>query len=247
MFLEYSQIRYNSLTMPKKREQLDDVVILIPTYNEGKVIKDTISGIPKEFKHIICIDDGSTDDTYKQILKTRATLVSHPHNMGQGAALQTAIDYALQHGDFKYFVTFDADGQHRIEDVYTMLSVIKKGDLDIVLGSRFMGEAINISAHKKAMLKLAVRFLNFTTGVKLTDAHNGLRVFNRTAAEHMQLQMHDFAHSTEIIERIAQKDLRYAEVPVTITYTDYSRAKGQSAINAINIVFDVVIGKIIRG
>lgn len=241
-------MRYNKSYMAKShaREAFDNVVILIPTYNEGKVIKQTIDSIPPEFKHIICVDDGSRDDSKQLIKKTRATLLSHPYNLGQGASLQTALDYALEHGNYDYFVTFDADGQHRIEDVLHMLDVIKKDDVDIVLGSRFTGRVINISPIKKAVLKVAVKFSNLTTGVKLTDAHNGLRVFNRRAAEAMKLQMPDFAHATEIIERIAQQNLRYKEVPVTITYTAYSRGKGQTVINAINIAFDTAMNKVAR-
>lgn len=223
-----------------------DTVIIIPAFNEGKAIVDTINGIPNGYPKIICVDDGSSDDTAAQISKTRAILVRHPINLGQGAALQTGIEYALLDSNVKYFVTFDADGQHRIEDVKKMLEHIKKNKLDIVLGSRFLGSAENISTKKKAMLKLAVKFSNLTTGVELTDTHNGLRVFNRFTAENLQLKMPDFSHASEIIERIGEKRLKHEEVPVTIVYTDYSRAKGQSMINAVNISFDTLMNKVIR-
>jgi glycosyltransferase involved in cell wall biosynthesis len=229
-----------------ENEQLNNVAIIIPAYNEGGAIKATIDGIPKRYQHIICIDDGSSDDTSEQIKKTRATLVKHPINLGQGAALQTGIEYALLNPAIDLFVTYDADGQHRIEDVDTMLRHIKSNKLDIVLGSRFLGHAENISTRKRLVLKLAVQFSNYTTGVRLTDTHNGLRVFNRYAAENLQLKMPDFSHASEIIERIAEKELRYDEVPVTIIYTDYSRAKGQSMINAVNISFDTLLNKVVR-
>jgi glycosyltransferase involved in cell wall biosynthesis len=224
----------------------DDVAIIVPAYNEGSAIQDTIKGIPKKFNNIICVDDGSSDDTAAQIKMTHALLVKHPINLGQGAALQTGIEYALLNPKINYFVTFDADGQHRIEDVESMIEHLKKNKLDIVLGSRFLGNAENISAKKKRLLKLAVKFSNFTTGVKLTDTHNGLRVFNRFTAEHLQLKMPDFSHASEIIERIAEKSFKYEEVPVTIVYTDYSRSKGQSMINAVNISFDMLMNKVIK-
>jgi glycosyltransferase involved in cell wall biosynthesis len=229
-----------------KNQSSDDVAIIIPAYNEGKAIKDTIKAIPKHFRFIICVDDGSSDDTAEQIAETRAELVRHPINLGQGAAIQTGIEFALLDSTVQYFVTFDADGQHRIEDVEKMLSHIKKHKLDIVLGSRFLGNAENISAKKRRLLKLAVKFTNFTTGVRLTDTHNGLRVFTRFAAENLQLKMPDFSHASEIIERIAEKSLRYDEVPVTIVYTDYSRSKGQSMINAVNISFDMLLNKVTK-
>lgn len=223
-----------------------DTAIIIPAYNEGSAVTDTINGIPKEFSTIICVDDGSSDDTATRINETRATLVRHPINLGQGAALQTGIEYALLDPKIEYFVTFDADGQHRIEDVNQMLKHIKKNKLDIVLGSRFLGSAENISAKKRNMLKLAVKFSNLTTGVKLTDTHNGLRVFNRYVAQNLQLKMPDFSHASEIIERIAEKGFKYQETPVTIIYTDYSRSKGQSMINAVNISFDMLLNKVIK-
>lgn len=223
-----------------------DTAIIIPAYNEGAAIYDTIMQIPQKFTHVVCVDDGSTDDTASQIARTRAHLVKHPINLGQGAALQTGIEYALLNPAVKYFVTFDADGQHRIEDVEKMLEHIKTRKLDIVLGSRFLGSAENISTKKKILLQLAVKFSNFSTGVRLTDTHNGLRVFNRYTAENLNLKMPDFSHASEIIERIAEKKFKHEEVPVTIVYTDYSRAKGQSMINAVNISFDVIMNRIIK-
>ncbi len=224
----------------------DNVAIIIPAYNEGKAIADTINGIPEDFPRVIVIDDGSSDDTAAQVSVTRATLVQHPINLGQGAALQTGIDYALLDPSLDYFVTYDADGQHRIEDVRSMLAYLECNPVDIVLGSRFLGTAINMPGTKRAILKLAVWFSNITSSVRLTDTHNGLRAFNRTTATQLKLQLPDFSHASEIIERIGETGLRYAEVPVTIIYSDYSRSKGQSMINAINIGFDAILRKALK-
>lgn len=221
-----------------------DTVIIIPVYNEAKVVKGVVDGALKEFPFVVCIDDGSSDDSYDEIKQTGAHCVRHPINMGQGAALQTGIDYALQFPGIKYFVTFDSDGQHSLSDVKQMLKVIKEEKLDIVLGSRFMGKVENISLVKKFILKLAIKFSNKTSGLKLTDTHNGLRVFNRHVAENLKITMNDFAHASEIIERIAEEEFSYKEVPVTIRYTDYSRTKGQSVANAVNIGLDVMLRKL---
>lgn len=229
-----------------KSIDVSDVAILIPAYNEESVIKDTIDNFPYPFKGIVCVNDGSSDKTSEQVLKTRATLVSHAINLGQGASLQTAIDFALLNNKLKYFVTFDGDGQHNIDDVYNMIKIIKKEKLDIVLGSRFLGRATNAKKSKIFILRLAVAFTNTMTGIKLTDTHNGLRVFNRYVAENLQLQMPDYAHATEVIDRISEKKFNYKEVPVTITYTKYSQSKGQSMINAVNIIFDVLLNKLIK-
>lgn len=231
----------------KNNEKIgENVVILMPVYNEATVVRTTVNDIPGYFKQIICVDDGSSDDTKSELLQTRAIVVSHPINLGQGAALQTAIEYALLNKDNKYFVTYDADGQHNIKDVENMIATLKSKKLDIVLGSRFLGEAKNMKWSKKIMLKMAIKFTNLMSGVALTDTHNGLRVFTRGTAERLQLTMPDFTHASEIIERIGELKLEYAEVPVTITYSEYSRSKGQSLINSINIVFDVVLNKLVK-
>jgi len=219
-----------------------DTCVIIPAYNEGPQVRDTILEVMKRFSHVVCVNDGSRDDTAAQIQKTKAFLVSHPINMGQGAALQTGIDFALQFPKIKYFVTFDADGQHGLADVEKMLAYLRKHpETDIVLGSRFLGTAQNISKTKKLILKLAVLFSNFTTGLKLSDAHNGLRGFNRHVAENLEITMPDMAHASEIIHRIADKKFKYQEMPITVTYTDYSMEKGQPLMNAVNISFDILL------
>lgn len=223
------------------REQ--NVAIIIPVYNEGEVIEDVIDKVAKHFSRVICVDDGSTDNSTVKISKTSAALVKHPLNLGQGAALQTGIEYALLNRDIQYFVTYDADGQHNIEDVRNMLKTIRETKVDIILGSRFLGKAENITWLKKVILKLAIVFSNKTSGIHLTDAHNGLRVFSRRTAEQLKLTTSDFSHASEIIERIASNKLTYQEVPITISYTDYSKQKGQSVLNAVNISFDVLMNK----
>lgn len=196
---------------------------------------------------MVCVNDGSRDNSAAQIAKTGAHLVDHPLNMGQGAALQTGLDYALQFKRLKYFVTFDADGQHGINDVVDMVAYIKAHkEVDVMLGSRFRGKAENISFLKKQLLRLAVIVTNWTTGLKLSDAHNGLRVFNRNVAEKLNITMPDMAHASEIIHRIAEHGFNYHELPITIAYTDYSKAKGQPMLNAVNIMFDLMLQRMAK-
>jgi len=222
----------------------DRVAVIIPVYNEERVIKDVISSVLKRYRYVVCVNDGSTDASAFEVAKTDAYLVNHPINMGQGAALQTGIEFARNLPGVEYFVTFDADGQHRLEDVEAMLAEIRTGKYDIILGSRFLGSTVGMKLSKHVILKLAIKFSNMTSGLKLTDTHNGLRVFNRRVADEMQITLPDMAHASEIIEIIADKKYRYKEVPVTIEYTDYSRAKGQSIINAVNIGFDMLLRKV---
>jgi polyprenyl-phospho-N-acetylgalactosaminyl synthase len=224
-----------------------DTYIIIPVYNEANVISGVIRDLQGSFGHVVCIDDGSTDQSASEVAAAGAKLIRHPINLGQGAGLQTGIEYALSDPHAKYFVTFDADGQHRTSDAVRMVELLRKGEYDVILGSRFLGEASNMPPLKRTMLRAAARFSNLISGTHLTDAHNGLRAFNRTFAERLHITMNDYAHATEIIMQVGNSGLRIEEVPVNIDYTEYSKAKGQSIWNSINILFDVILKYILGG
>ena len=164
-------------------------------------------------------------------------------NLGQGAALQTGVDYALQSGG-RFFLTFDADGQHRIEDAVRMIERLREGDLDIVLGSRFLGTEMQVPRLRKAVLRAAVVFTRATTGLALTDTHNGLRVMNRSTAVLFKIRLCGMAHASEILDIVARHKLAYEEMPISVVYSDYSRGKGQSSINAINVLVDLVLARL---
>lgn len=216
------------------------VCFVVPVFNEGKVIGEVLEKVLADFPVVVCVDDGSSDDSAAQIAATEALLVRHPVNLGQGAALQTGISFALLQPGIEAFVTFDADGQHQLDDVHRMLERLERGDVDVVFGSRFLDERTQVSGLKRLVLKLAVAYTNHTSGVRLSDAHNGLRVFNRRTAEALRITQSGMAHASEIVSAVARHRLRYAEEPVHILYTDYSRSKGQSLLNSVNILFDLV-------
>ncbi|GII22471.1 glycosyltransferase family 2 protein [Planosporangium mesophilum] len=220
-----------------------DVWVVIPVYNEEKVIAGVVEQVLTTFPNVVCVDDGSTDASAQEILGTRAHLVRHPINMGQGAALQTGVSYALARTGGRYFVTFDADGQHRVEDVVGMLELARSGEADVVLGSRFLQNAASVPWIKRVVLRTVVALSPTARRLKLTDAHNGLRVFGRGAAERLRITHNGMAHASEIASVLARSDWRVVEYPVTILYTDYSRAKGQSLINGVNILFDVSMSR----
>ncbi|WEK62695.1 MAG: glycosyltransferase family 2 protein [Candidatus Microbacterium colombiense] len=215
--------------------------VVIPLYNEAGVIGGVIEGLRPHFAHIVCIDDGSSDGSAREAEEAGAHLVQHPVNLGQGAALQTGITYALSHPDCDFIVTFDADGQHRVEDAVGMLEVARRDDAAIVFGSRFLDDRTNPGWVKKVVLKTAVWVTNLTTSLKLTDAHNGLRVIRRDAAEAIELKQDRMAHATEIVLELGHTGLPWKEYPVELLYTDYSKAKGQSVLNSVNILVDLVV------
>jgi glycosyltransferase involved in cell wall biosynthesis len=224
---------------------INDTYIVVPAYNEGKIIRSTVRDLQQSFTNIVVVNDGSTDDTLDVLHDLGVTTITHLINIGQGAALQTGISHALRRGA-NAIVSFDADGQHQISDVIEMLKVLEQGDCDVVLGSRFLGSTRGISAGRKLLLRAAVIFSNLTTRVKLTDAHNGLRVMNRRAAACLDITQFGMAHATEIIQQFQAAGMRIREHPVTIHYTDYSRAKGQRSLNAINVLLDLLIGRFFK-
>ena len=217
------------------------VYVVVALYNEESVIKGVIDGLHEHFSNVVCIDDGSTDNSAEVAEKAGAIVIRHPMNLGQGAAIQTGIAYCRAQEDMEYVVTFDGDGQHRVEDVLDMLSYSRRRDLAIVFGSRFLDKRTKPGFKKKVVLKVAVLITRVVTGLQLTDAHNGLRVLRRDAVAHVNLIQDRMSHATEIVHQLAESKLPWREFPVEVLYTDYSRAKGQSILNSINILFDLIV------
>lgn len=213
--------------------------LVMPLYNEGAVVGDVIRSARETFPNIVAVDDGSTDDSAAIASAAGATVVSHPINLGQGAALQTGITWVLTHTDAKYMVTFDSDGQHRTSDALAMIQYAEKHNLAFVLGSRFLDGNHQAGKIKHLVLATAAKVTYLTKHMKLTDSHNGLRVLRRDAAEQLNLTQHRMAHASQIISQLAASKLPWAEYPVTIDYTDYSRAKGQSLLNGVNILTEL--------
>ena len=225
-------------------KRVENVAFVVPVYNEAAVIGGVIKEILEHCSRVVCVNDGSRDTSAAEIVAAGGYLVDHPINMGQGAALQTGIEFARLLPGVDYIVTFDADGQHRVDDALHMVEILETEGVDIVLGSRFRGRTTNMSNLKKAVLKMAVRFTNVTSGVKLTDAHNGLRAFNRHVADTLEITAPDMTHASEIIDLISRNGYTYVEAPVTIDYTEYSVQKGQPVLNAVNIAVDTLLRKV---
>jgi polyprenyl-phospho-N-acetylgalactosaminyl synthase len=223
-----------------------DILVLVPVYNEGAVIIDTISELTKAGYAVIVVDDGSDTPVKELIGHLPVTILRHRVNLGQGAALQTAFAYARKK-DPSIIITFDADGQHDTGDIPAMLLPIRESKADIVLGSRFLpGNGTQITFSKKLVLQLA-RFINFLlSGALLSDAHNGLRALNRKALEKIVITENRMAHASEILFETRRHGLQYCEVPVHIRYTPYSKQKGQSAWDSIKILFDLVLHKLFK-
>ncbi|MDK1359517.1 glycosyltransferase family 2 protein [Arthrobacter sp. zg-Y1219] len=213
--------------------------IVIPMYNEATVVGSVIEDLRRVFPHVVCVDDGSRDGSQDAARAAGAVVVQHPINLGQGAALQTGIEYALSDPGMTSIVTFDADGQHRVVDAQAMVARLEASEADIVLGSRFLDNRTQISKAKRLVLKTAAIQSRLATGMNLTDAHNGLRAMNRDVASRLHLTQNRMAHASELVNQLAVMKPHWVEHPVEIIYTDYSKSKGQSLLNSVNILAEL--------
>ena len=216
--------------------------LIIPAYNEAAVIGRVVADLVRRGYTVVAVDDGSGDDTGARAAAAGAIVVTHPINLGQGAALQTGITFALRQGGdhgAETIVTFDADGQHRSADIDALVDALAANSADFALGSRFRGGAVAMPASRRLLLTAATWFTRVTTGMSITDTHNGLRAMTRRGASRIMLRQNRMAHASELLDQIARSGLRYVEVPVTIEYSSYSLAKGQRLTDSLRILVDL--------
>jgi polyprenyl-phospho-N-acetylgalactosaminyl synthase len=215
-----------------------NVWIVVPAFNEAGVIGDVIAGLRSVFDRVVCVDDGSGDGTGKIALRAGAHLVRHPVNLGQGAAIQTGVEYARRQPGAQVFATFDGDGQHRVKDVVTMVDRLGAGGVDVVIGTRFGPDVSRPPLLKRLVLRTAAWLSPRGRRLGLTDTNNGLRVFNKTVADELDITMSGMSHANEFVTLIAEKHWHVVEQPVEVLYTEYSKSKGQPLLNGVNIIFD---------
>jgi glycosyltransferase involved in cell wall biosynthesis len=222
------------------------VFVVIPTYNEAAVITSTVTPLVEAGYSVVVVNDGSTDST-NDVLSGMTGLhrLAHAVNLGQGAALQTGMSYARAAGAL-VIVHFDADGQHDGRQIPDLIAPIAEGKADVVFGSRFLrsSDIDEIPFPKRVLLRAGRLVSGVFSGVWLSDTHNGFRALSAAAADAICLRENGFAHATEILDQVRRGGLRHVEVPTTIRYTEYSRAKGQSMANAFNIIVDVILRKL---
>jgi polyprenyl-phospho-N-acetylgalactosaminyl synthase len=219
--------------------------IVVAAYNEAAVIGPVVADLVSRSYHVVVVDDGSHDATGQIALSAGATVITHPVNLGQGAALQTGIKFALSQAA-GYVVTFDADGQHRASDIARLVDALVAEGADYALGSRFLGSSRGMPFRRRLLLQAAIWFTRAVTGLNLTDTHNGLRAMSREGASRIALRQNRMAHASELLEQIATSGLPHVEVPVTIDYTQYSLAKGQRLSDSLAILFDLSAQKLHR-
>src|SRR5215207_3341252 len=216
----------------------DQTCVVIAAYNEATMIGRVVTEVRRAGYRVVVVDDGSKDATARTAGAAGGTVIQHPFNLGQGAALQSGIDLALANGA-EVIVTFDADGQHGTADIARLVAALAEENADFVLGSRFLEASSNIPPQRRLLLKAATLFTRVTTGLRLTDSHNGLRAMTRRGAGAIRLRQNRMAHASELLAQIGASGLHYVERPVTIHYSAYSIAKGQRARDSVTILVDL--------
>ena len=194
------------------------ITIGIPAYNEEKNIAKIIIKLKKITDSIIVCDDGSSDMTSEIAKNLGVIVISHKKNMGYGAAIRTIFEKSAEIGS-DILVTFDADGQHRIEDVSRVLHPLENSEADIVIGSRFLGKQSNVPNYRKLGIKVITQVTNSSIKTKLTDSQSGFRAYSKQVLSKISLSEIGMGISTEILIKASSKGLRITEVPITILYS----------------------------
>ena len=220
-------------------------IVLIPAYNEGRVLAQTIGDVKKAIAklkntHIVIIDDGSTDNTNNVAKQQKVVVLHHIINRGLGGAISTGLAYAKnQNADIA--VTLDADGQHDPSDILKMIKPITSNTADIVIGTRYNGADNQISIDRKILHSLSNLFTLLLYGQKTSDSQSGFRAFNKKALERIEIKTQKMEVSTELFWEIKKHQLKLVEVPIKVIYTNYSKQKGQTNLNSISIIIKLII------
>jgi glycosyltransferase involved in cell wall biosynthesis len=194
----------------------NDILIIIPAYNEEMTISSVINGIRDNIQpaDIMVVNDGSTDKTGEAAKKSGAFVINLPFNLGYGAALQTGFKYAIRH-DYKYAVQIDGDGQHNPSFLSSLIKEIEKGDADVVIGSRYIGKGYDAPVLRKIGMKVFSSISSFITGQKITDPTSGYRVINDRVIRFYSTDIYPVDYpDADVIIMLHQAGFRIKEIPV---------------------------------
>jgi len=230
------------------------VCIIIPAYNEGKVIRGVITDLKRTLRGknhsftVVVVDDGSKDNTAAEAKGAGAEVVRHILNTGQGGASATGLSYAEQNG-FDLAATMDADGQHDPEDMLNGVKIAASGGVDLLIGSRLIDR--KGMSRVKRIGNAGLSFVTFALfGVNVADSQSGMRVFSRAALEKLRWKSNRYEFCSEMLWRARQQGLRIDEYPIKTIYTEYSRSRsgiaGQSNWNGVNILKNLIRRRIVE-
>ncbi len=226
------------------------VCIVIPAYNEERVIRDTIQGIQKALNksnyryEIVVVNDGSSDNTSTEARRAGATVIDHILNSGAGGATATGLLYAKKNA-FDILVTMDADGQHVPTDAIAGIDTLANSNVDLLIGSRLIDSTGMSKIKVIGNLGLSgITYLLF--GTKVMDSQSGLRIFSKRAIDGLRWRTSGFEFCSEMLWRAKQQHIVVAEYPIKAVYSEYSMQKGQNNWNGINIVKSLIRRRIVE-
>ena len=214
----------------------DSVYIVMPAKDEAPRVGQVITGVlANGYKNVIVVNDGSMDTTEQVSTDLGATVLNHPINLGPGAATQTGISYALQMGA-KVIVTIDSDDQHKSSDIDKLVGALLAQDADIVIGSRFLKTTNQIPKQRIFYNKVGNFITYMLTGLKVSDSQSGMKAFKSDFAEKWELYCNGFEFCMEIIWNAQRYDANLQEVPIHVTYTEETMAKGQNILSGFRML-----------
>ena len=193
------------------------IIIGIPAFNEEKNIGPIVAKLKKKYDQVIVCDDGSSDMTEIIALSLGAHVIKHDKNLGYGSAIKTIFNEAGKL-EADILVTFDADEQHQISEIDSVLQPITENKSDIVIGSRFLGETKDLPLYRKIGIKTITGLTNAMTGSKITDSQSGFRAYYKKVLKEISPTESGMGISTEILIKAVKKEMRIVEVPITISY-----------------------------
>lgn len=196
---------------------------IIPAFNVSRHLSAVVKAVQSVVDEVVIVNDGSSDETGIIADSLGVTVIHHPLNRGQGAALKTGTDYALEQSA-NYIVHFDADGQFQAEDIKKVIKPLQEGEADIVFGSRFLDSTTVLPWAKRVVIMSLARLINrWLFNIHLTDPQSGFRAFNRKAGELVHWDQDRMAHCSEILIAAHRQPLRVTEVPITVHYHEFGQ------------------------
>jgi len=195
------------------------IIIGIPAFNEEKNIASIITKLRSISDAIVVCNDGSNDLTSEIAEKMGAVVINHEKNLGYGGAIRS-IFLKAKELDGNILVTFDADGQHRIEDIENVITPIIEEKADLVIGSRFLDESEKeVPQYRKVGIKVITKITNASIKEKLTDSQSGFRAYSKKVVDELNPSELGMGISTEILIKASSKNFKITEVPIKILYS----------------------------
>ena len=216
------------------------IVVGIPAYNEEKNIASIIMKLKKITNTIIVCNDGSTDLTNKIAEELGTIVINHPKNLGYGAAIRN-IFLKAKEIDSDVLITFDADGQHRIEDINEVIQPILEKKADIVIGSRFLDEKDSeVPEYRKMGIKIITKVTNASINQKITDSQSGFRAYSKQVLEKLSPSDVGMGISTEILIKSSNLGFKITEVPIKILYEGKNTSTHNPVSHGTSVLFSTI-------